>query len=236
MEAELLAVGEASIAKLGARAAEVHALIAANFPQKSLADVAAAFEAAATTGEPNAEVAKVDALVREQAAQAIEDIKAAELYISLKTPEIADGNNFGVEVQAFVQGELVKLRGAEGLAPIMDIASAYHLARGATLEKIVKKPTSTSDEETKVEVDEGKTTNKSTKTTKTSSAQSAPLADYVKYIAALDTKEYHACYTKLVDVRNAYLKASLLLTKNAKRLADPRGDGEGSSSNYTSMF
>ena len=36
----------------------------------------------------------------EKAALAIEDIKAAELYISLKTPEIADGNNFGVDVQA----------------------------------------------------------------------------------------------------------------------------------------
>ena len=236
MDAELIALGETSIAKLGARAAEVQALITANFPQKSLADVAAAFEATATTSEPNAAVAKVDTLLREQAALAIEDIKAAELYISLKTPEIADGNNFGVEVQAFIEGELKKLRGAEGLAPIMDVVSAYHLARGATLEKIVKKPTSSSDEETKVEVDEGKTTTKKTTSTKQSSAQSAPLPDYVKYIAALDTKEYHACYTKLVDVRNAYIKANLLLTKNAKRLADPRGDGEGSSSNYTSMF
>lgn len=236
MDAELQKVGEASIAKLGARAAEVHALLAANFPQKSLADVSAAFEAVAANGEPNANVIKVDALLREQAAQAIEDIKAAELYISIKTPEIADGNNFGCEVQSFIQGELVKLRGAEGLASIMDVASAYHLARAATLEKIVKRPTTTSDEETKVEVDEGKTTNKKTTSTKQSSAQSAPLADYVKYIAALDTKEYHACYTKLVDVRNAYLKADLLLSKNAKRLADPRGDGEGSSSNYTSMF
>ena len=84
------------------------------------------------------------------------------------------------EVQAFIEGELKKLRGAEGLAPIMDVVSAYHLARGATLEKIVKKPTSSSDEETKVEVDEGKTTTKKTTSTKQSSAQSAPLPDYVK--------------------------------------------------------
>merc|ERR1712054_486822 len=122
-------------------------------------------------------------------------------------------------VQAFIAGELVKLRGAEGLAPIMDIVSAYHLARGATLEKIVKKPTSSSDEETKQ-----------------SSAQSAPLPDYVKYIAALDTKEYHACYSKLVDLSNAYVRASLVMTKNAKRLTDPRGDNEGQSANYSSMY
>ena len=29
-----------------------------------------------------------------------------EMWLQIKTPEIADGNNFGVEVQAFVAGEL----------------------------------------------------------------------------------------------------------------------------------
>merc|ERR1712106_1117872 len=62
---------------------------------------------------------------------------------------------------------------------------------------------------TKVAVEGDKTTNSSSKTTKTSAAESAPLPDYVKYVAALDAKEYHACYSKLVDVRNTYVKAKV---------------------------
>jgi hypothetical protein len=29
-----------------------------------------------------------------------------EMWLQIKTPEVADGNNFGVEVQAYVAGEL----------------------------------------------------------------------------------------------------------------------------------
>ena len=101
----MLRAGEAAIAKLGPRAAEVQALITSTFAQKSLAEVQDSFEKTVSNA-CNAEVLKVGALVREQAAAAIEDFKAAELWLHLKTPEVADGNNFGVEVQAFVLGEL----------------------------------------------------------------------------------------------------------------------------------
>ncbi len=109
MEEQLLRTGEEAIAKLAGRAAEVHALVSANFAPKSLADVQASFEAVFASGAPgaiNAEVVKVGTLVREQAAQAVEDLKAVEMWLQIKTPEVADGNNFGVEVQAFVAGEL----------------------------------------------------------------------------------------------------------------------------------
>merc|ERR1712166_1608348 len=171
----------------------------------------------------NAEVVKVHTLVREQAAQAVEDLKAVEMWLQIKTPEVADGNNFGVEVQAFVAGELKKMR--TEMLGMVDGMSAYHLQRGATVEK-----------ETKVAVEGDKTTNSSSKTTKTSASESAPLPDYVKYVAALDAKEYHACYSKLVDVRNTYVMANLAMTKNGKKLNDPRGEGDGSGHNYSSMF
>lgn len=237
MDEELLQAGEAAVAKMAGRAAELQQMIATNFGQKSLSDVQTSFEASITSGAPgaiNAEVAKVSALVRDQAAASIEDFKAAEMWLQIKTPEVADGNNFGVEVQAFVLGELKAMRGE--LAAMIDAVSAYHLLRGTTLEKIVKVPTKTADEETKVEVEGDKTTNKSTKTSKTSTTEPSPMPDYIKYTAALDTKEYHACYSRLLDVRNAYVKANLLFSKNAKRLTDPRGDGEGNSRNYSSMY
>ena len=122
-------------------------------------------------GAVNPEVAKVGALLREQVAMMVADFKAAEMWLYLKTPEVSDGNNFGVEVQAYVLGELKAMR--TEAAAMMDAVSAYHLLRGATLEKIVKTPTKTTDDESKVEVDGDKTTTKSTKSTKSNASASA---------------------------------------------------------------
>lgn len=42
---------------------------------------------------------------------------------------------------------------------------------------------------------------------------------------------------QLTDIKNNYLKAHVLLSKNAKKLQDPRGEGEdGRSLNAMSMF
>jgi hypothetical protein len=100
----------------------------------------------------------------------------------------------------------------------------------------VKPTTKTVDEESKTEKDGDKTTVKSSKTEKASSKEEPPLLDYVLQAAAVDAKEYYACYMRLTDIRNAYVKINLLYSKNKKRLADPRGDGEGSRSNSMSMF
>ncbi len=37
-------------------------------------------------------------------------------------------------------------------------------------------------------------------------------------------------------MRNTYVKANLALSKNSKKLNDPRGEGDGSGQNYSSMF
>ena len=37
-------------------------------------------------------------------------------------------------------------------------------------------------------------------------------------------------------MRDNYLKAHVLFAKNMKKLADPRGDGDGKSANVMSMF
>merc|ERR1712146_461302 len=128
----------------------------------------------------------------------------------------------------FVLGELKAVR-AEVVAMLGSV-SDYHGTRAAALEKIVKPATKTVDEEAKTETEGDKTTVKS------SSKDEPPLADYVKQVAALDAKEYYAAYMKLTDLRNAYFKVHLLMSKNKKRLADPRGDGEGARSNSMSMF
>jgi len=156
------------------------------------------------------------------------------MWLFIKVPEVSDGNNFGVDVQNFVMTELKGLR--TEITAMLDCVSAYHAAKAAVLEKVVKPKTKTVDEESKTETEGDKTTVKSSKTEKVASKEEPPLPDYVKQAAAIDVKEYHACYLRLTDIRNAYVKAHLLYSKNAKRLADPRGDGEGSRSNAMSMF
>lgn len=43
-------------------------------------------------------------------------------------------------------------------------------------------------------------------------------------------------FAQLTDMRDNYLKAHVLFAKNMKKLADPRGDGDGKSANVMSMF
>jgi len=232
----MLTSGKDAITKLPARAAEIQQLMTSNFPSKSLAQAQTEFEAlvASSPGAVNAGVAELSALVVDQAALTIEDLKCLEMWLLLKTPEVSDGNNFGVDVQQYVLGELKAVK-AEVVAMLTSV-SDYHSGRAGALEKVVRPTTKTVDEESKTAKEGDKTTVTSSKTEKASSKDEPPLPDYVKQVAALDVKAYHGAYLKLTDLRNAYFKAHLLMSKNKKRLTDPRGDGEGARSNSMSMF
>jgi len=234
MEDYCLSAGEAVLAKMAQRASELQGLVG---EREDLEKKQATFEAQAAKAEPgaiNAEVVKVATIARNQAAQTIEDMKALEMWLLAKVPEVSDGNNFGVDVQNFVLGELKAIR--TEVSGGLDTMSDYHQKRAASLEKIVRPKSTTTDSEDKTETEGDKTTVKKSKTVKDSSKAEAALPDYVKHIAALDVKEYYACYTRLVDMRNAYIKADLIMSKNRKRLGDPRGDGEGKRSNAMSMY
>ena len=85
------------------------------------------------------------------------------------------------------------------------------------------------------EIDDGKSTVKKATSSKTSSSSPPAIADYKEYVLAVDVRQYHACFTQLSDIRNNYVRAHLLFEKNAKRLSDPRGEGEGGG-NVMTMF
>ena len=72
--------------------------------------------------------------MREQAALAIDHFKQAELWLVLKSPAVSDGNNFGVDVQQYVAGELKEMRKA--FAAMIGAPSDYHWARATGLEKV----------------------------------------------------------------------------------------------------
>merc|ERR1711871_251550 len=104
----LLDMGARALANLPTRAAEIQELMQSNFQKTTLAEMQTQFETlvASSPGSVNASVVGLSTLVREQAALTVEDIKSLEMYLAIKTPEVSDGNNFGVEVQSFVLSEL----------------------------------------------------------------------------------------------------------------------------------
>lgn len=241
MEDALLSLGEEACAKLPMRSSEVDALLK-NFAPKTLEAIQAEFEAGIASAGPGATndmVAKLVGLVREQAAQTLEDLKNLDMWLHCKIPAVSDGNNFGVDVQMHVIAELKKLR--DEVTAMIDAMSKYHETRAGAMQKIVTPTSITKETESRGVKETGKKdgdTNVKTETTveKSMSKTEPPLPDCLKYLAVLDTKEYHACYTRLADLRNAYVKANLLMVKNKKRLSDPRGDGEGTRANSMSMF
>lgn len=119
---------------LASRAVELTQLLETAFPRKTLAEVEAAYMPSGVA--PNASLTQLTRLVREQAAVATEHFKQAELWLVLKSPAVSDGNNFGVDVQQYVAGELKELRKA--FAGMIGAPADWHWARATGLEKVAQ--------------------------------------------------------------------------------------------------
>ena len=218
------------------RSEAINGLIGTHFAPKTLDAVAREFAAAAVQSgaATNETVAELASVVREAAAQAVDDFKKVELWIALKAPPISDGNNFGADVQNFVAAELKKMR--HSADAMVDGASNYHWQRGLGIEKLANEANTETSKATSEEKEDGKTTTKNVESTKETCKSSPPIGDFVRYTVALDVKQYHAAYSQLCSLRDYYLKAHTLIQKNMKRLLDPRGDGGGADRGVMSMF
>jgi len=209
--------------------------IGTNFPAVSLDEVAASFAKIPDSQAANANIAKLGSLVREEAAIGSTMFRNAEMWLRIKSPAISDGNNFGVDVQNYVLSELEKMRATmEGM---VSGGKDYHWGRAAAIDKLFcdEKAETSSSESTEVEGD--KTTAKKSSSTSKKSGKPAAYADYKAYLTEVDVKQYTTCFNQLTEIRNNYLRAHLLFSKNMKRLGDPRGEGEdGRSANVMSMF
>merc|ERR1719424_1393271 len=108
---EAVASGERSIAAFLDNANSLTAEIASSFPPMSLDEVHAKFAALPkpedSKGGLNPEVVKLCAKVRQHAAAAVVEFTNAEMWLQMKAPSVSDGNNFGVDVQNFVNTECV---------------------------------------------------------------------------------------------------------------------------------
>ena len=80
--------------------------LASLFPHASLSAAGAAFSSQLDTNAAdnagNAQVTVALAAVRDEIAAAVENIQVVERWIALSTPQMEDGNNFGVSVQMMV--------------------------------------------------------------------------------------------------------------------------------------
>merc|ERR1740117_38562 len=219
---------------LGQRADQLTGMLAERFPaNKTLEQVSGEYTAALVVkpGQPvpvNQAVQANTMFVREAAAALVDDFKKVELWISLKAPPISDGNNFGAEVQSCVLAEIKEVRTA--VEAFIGGADVYHKARGEGIEKLgasASTSTDTNTEKSNDEDGEGKKTSKTSSSSKTNESvkTSTPIADLAVYVVALDVKQYHTCKSQATSIRNAYLKTQVLLTKNMKKLVDPRGEG-----------
>lgn len=233
--------GEQAIESLPSHAQRISSLLAQHFPAQTLEAVHSAMKPSveAARGSVNQKVAELSTLVREEAAVAAAQFRAAEMWIRLKAPAVSDGNNFGVDVQNYVVGELQAMR--TGMEAMVVSGRDYYWSRGNGLDKLYgEDKTSTSQkEDTSSEADGDKKSEKVVKSTSTSSSTSKPPAypDYFEYVVSVDVRQYHLVFNHLTDMRNNYLKAHVLFAKNMKKLNDPRGEGsDGRSANVMSMF
>merc|ERR1719230_2547428 len=119
--------GAVAIESLTVHSARLSDAIAKTFPQQSLQQVADAMAAQVKKEALNEKVAKLGALVREEAAAAQQTLRQAEMWIRLKIPSVSDGNNFGVDVQNFVISEIVAMRTA--MDAMLTAGRDYHWSR-----------------------------------------------------------------------------------------------------------
>merc|ERR1719261_1767492 len=149
----------------------------------------------------------------------------------MKEPAVSDGNNLCVDVQNYVIDQTQSMRKA--IDTFADACRDYHWGRAEGLKKVL------GDEEksTGGEKPGDKKSEKKSTTTKMTKETPSVCADYKEYVISLDVQQYYRAYNALTDMRNAYLRAHQLFSKNMKRLSDPRGEGaDGSSRNVMSMF
>ena len=127
-------------------------------------------------------------MCREEAPVAAAQFRQCEMWLRLKAPAVSDGNNFGVDVQNYVLGELQAMR--TSMEAMVVSGRDYYWARGGGLEKIFgdDKSSSSQKEDSSVDTEDGKKTEKQSKSTSTSSTTTKPFAypDYSEYVVCVD--------------------------------------------------
>jgi len=234
---ELVATG------LPAALTRVASLSQSTFPHASPSAATAAFSnelAAAlkssSNNSGNSTVSAAIDTVSDEVNTAIATLQSLERWIQLSTPQMEDGNNFGVSVQMVVAKELADIR--KELSKITGGFVDYYEKRAGAFDKISNlsiesKSTASSESESAGGKDgEEKKTSKSVSTDVKMSTRED--IDRLKAVVAVDVKWYSELKAAMTELFNTYVIALDVVEKNFLKLSEPKGSSGGR--NYDNMY
>ncbi|OQR90899.1 periplasmic binding protein [Thraustotheca clavata] len=208
----------------------IQELLQREFPPTTPSQVHAAFSPLVSIdAATNERMVRLVHVVLDEIHTAIQKLQCIERWIQLLVPKIADGNNFGVEVQKSVQLQISASRTA--LQKAWDGMTDYYWQRATAHEKFaIKASTEKSNTVTSTAEEGGKDGNTNTKSTvaieKASNTVGAPLADLIAYVIAVDVKWYYNLQRTLESVGDHYAFSLDAIEKNSSKIKLPRGHGE----------
>jgi hypothetical protein len=222
------------------RLAQVQALLAAKFASRQPSVVRSSIDATVRAELParvalHGDLTALVGAVGDHVELALSDFQKLSQWIALQVPRVADGNNFGVEVQYIVLKELKEA--SEKLQKAWDSLPEYHSQRATAIEKIVAKPSSESSKTTTVTEAHGGKDGDETKTTtasvdKTATTTATPVDDWVANVVSIDVKWYFNLARVLENVRDLYAIVYDRIDKNKEKIALPRGNDRANYSMY----
>lgn len=226
------AEGERLFRDLPAQVARLHALVLQRCPERRPSALRAQFSArvaaAPTQIAANAEVLALADAAADELELALATLAKLQLWISLLVPKIADGNNFGVEVQKAAFTHIKE--GVAAWTKAADALAEYPQQRAAAVDKLNAKRSSEKSTSTTATKATGSETEDKTVTTvvdKTSEAlASEPGQDALAHVVALDVKWFCSLARTLEGLRDQYAVTFDVIDKNKDKILLPRGAGD----------
>ncbi|TYZ58460.1 hypothetical protein PybrP1_007978 [[Pythium] brassicae (nom. inval.)] len=231
--ATVSADAERTLAEFPRRVEHVQALVTQHFAQRQPSAVRAtlAAAAAASSGQVrgNASLAALAAVVADEIELVLAALAQLSRWLQLLVPKVADGNNFGVEVQKLALEHLKE--SAAGWQKHWDALAEYHSQRAAAAEKLndkVAKEKATSATTTATtggkDADETKTVTMTSE--KETATTAAPVEDWAAFVVAVDVKWYFNLARTLEAVRDQYAVTFDIVEKNRDKILLPRGSSD----------
>jgi len=180
----------------------------------------------------NKTVMELSAFVRGELMELVDSLRAMELWVHLSVPAVADGNNFGVEIQEHICKRITDSKAA--VKALLDGLAAYSKDRADAWGKTVfRQTTKTSGSQgTKKSTGGEKDVNESSQSEDVATSMHVVSSDAVEYLVAFDTTAYFSLRSTCQDIFKLYAITLDGITKNLAKIEDPRGDSD----NQMSMF
>lgn len=224
---------QARLEEFPQRIERVHALVQQHFAQRQPSAVRTNLQTLvrASPGKIGAN-ASLDALigvVGDEIEQALASLSTLAQWVQLLVPKIADGNNFGVEVQKLAYVHL-----KESIAQWQkhwDGLADYASQRATAVEKLNDKVATEKVSSTVSTASTGGKDGDETKSVTTTSAKETATAnalveDWAANVVAIDLKWYFNLARTLEAVRDQYAVTYDIIEKNKEKILLPRGNSD----------